>query len=87
MTLAVTLTVDELRALVRDAVRAELGERTETTAEIMTREQVAELLNVDVRTITNYVKKRGLPATKLGGNEWRFRRTEVLKWIEQRKGA
>ena len=82
--LAVTLTVDELRALVRDAVRAELGDRAEPESEFMTRDQVAELLHVDVRSVTNYVKKRGLPAMKLGGNEWRFRRSEVLKWIEEK---
>lgn len=87
MNAVVVLSPEQLEALVRKAVRAELGERASEASEVMTREQVAELLSVDVRTITTYVKKKGLPATKLGGNEWRFRRSDVLRWIEERKGA
>lgn len=84
MTLAVTLTVDELRALVRDEVRAAIPTPVPESAEILTREQVATLLQVNAHHIPLLIKKHGLPAHRLG-NQWRFRREEVLGWLSTRE--
>lgn len=77
--LAVTLTVEELRALVREAVIEAVGPRKAT--EMMTREAVAELLDVHPRVVATYVRKRGLPGVQIG-RTWRFVRAEVVAWIE-----
>ena len=80
--LAVTLTVDELRALVREAVRDEVSRTTEES-EILTRDDAAALLQVHPVMVTRYVRKEGLPAIPLG-REWRFRRSEILAWLDAR---
>lgn len=80
----VMLTVDELHALVREAVRAELGAVAQAEErEVLTREQAAELLQVHPTVLVRYVKRDGLPALKVGP-EWRFRRSELLAWLEAR---
>lgn len=84
--LAVTLTVEELRALIRDELRRALaqGEAKSEGDAIMTREEVAELLRVHPRVVTHYVQRRGLPGAKII-RQWRFRRSEVLAWQEQKR--
>lgn len=50
---------------------------------VMTRDQVAALLQVHPTMVTRYVRDRGLPGAKLpGGNEWRFKRVDVVSWLE-----
>lgn len=85
--LAVTLTVDELRSLVRDEVRRELGilKASDESADVLTREQAAKLLHVEAHTVTRWVKARGLPGHRLAGGEWRFRRSALLRWLDQHK--
>ncbi|HEY5241124.1 MAG TPA: helix-turn-helix domain-containing protein [Polyangiaceae bacterium] len=79
--LAVTLTVNELRELVRGEVQAALGAKVDD--EVLTRDQVAKLLRVDPHTVTRYALRHRLPGSTIGGR-WRFRRVEVLRWMEQR---
>lgn len=82
---AFTLTVDDLEALVGRKVREAVGElETRLANEIMTRAQVAELLQVHPAVVGRYVKWRKLPARKIG-SEWRFKRSEVLRWLDQQK--
>lgn len=82
---AFTLTVDDLEALVSRKVREVVGElETRLANEIMTRAQVAELLQVHPVVVGRYVKKKGLPARKIG-SEWRFKRSEVLRWLDKQK--
>lgn len=88
MTLAVTLTVDELRALVREEVQRVRGPAIASAPapEVMTRRQVAELLQVHEQVVGRYVRERGLPGSKIADGEWRFLRSEVLAWVRaQRK--
>lgn len=83
--LAVTLTVDELRALVREAVREERSAPVEEAAEVLTREQVARLLQVNAHFVPKLIKQ-GMPAHRLG-EQWRFRRSEVLAWLAKNGGT
>lgn len=76
------LEVDALRAMVREAVRAEVAGLRGDEREVMTREQVAEYLQVCVETVTTRVERDGLPGVKLpGSREWRFLRSDVQAWV------
>lgn len=84
MTLAVTLTVEELRALVRDELRAaspSAGPVDSDPPEVLTRKQAAELLQVEQHQIPKLVAK-GLPYSRLG-TQWRFRRSAILQWLSE----
>jgi excisionase family DNA binding protein len=78
----VTLTVEQLRSLIREEVRGELG-NTNASSTYMTVDQVAELLQVNARTVRNWVRSEGLPAMRVGA-EYRFRRENVVTWLEDR---
>jgi excisionase family DNA binding protein len=83
-----------LRAAMRDAVREVVREELRAAhavnqaAEILTREQAAELIQVHPAVVTRYVRTRGLPGFKIG-RDWRFKRSEVVAWLEasRAKGA
>lgn len=83
----VLLTPDELRALVRDAVRQEIGAHDQVAAipDVLTREQVADLLQIHKNVVSRYIRDKGLPTHRIGG-EYRFRRNEVLAWLERQNG-
>jgi excisionase family DNA binding protein len=49
-------------------------------AEIMTIPQVAEYLNCHYSTVLRILKARKLPGFRLGG-DWRFRRSDLERWI------
>lgn len=56
---------------------------TQSNCELMTVQQVAELLQVPVSWIYGRMRKRSLerlPAYRLG-KYWRFDRNEVLAWV------
>jgi excisionase family DNA binding protein len=83
--LAVTLTVDELRKLVREEVQRASGPSIASTApEVMTRADVAKLLQVHPNVVGRYIREQGLPAARLGG-EWRFLRADIIAWLAARK--
>ncbi len=81
--LIVTMTVAELRSLMRDVVREELVARQSDEHEVLTRDEVAELLQVHPDVVTRYVRNDGLPGAKVGP-EWRFRRSQILHWLESK---
>lgn len=60
------------------------GEVMAVNDEILTLPEVADLLKVAEKTVYTMVKRRDLPAFKVGG-QWRFQRTDLLSWIEQQK--
>src|SRR4051812_44826245 len=80
--LAVTLTIEELSVLVRNAVRSEMA--LPTDSDLLTREQAAELLQVHPVVVSSYVKKHGLPATRIGPRALRFSKAAILTWLEAR---
>jgi len=51
--------------------------------EIMTIEEVARLLRVSERTVYDWAQKGTIPAGKLGAS-WRFKRSQVEKWVDDR---
>lgn len=84
--LAVTLTIEELEALVEGAVRkATAGAAAPGAPEVLTREEVAKLLRLHPNVVVRWIRSRGLPATKIG-NEWRFLRSQVVAWIAANEG-
>jgi len=88
--LAVTLTVEQLRELMRDA--AEEGARAAMASAparqdddpLLTREEAAKLLRICPHSVATFVRTKGLPGTKVVG-KWRFRRSELLAWQEGRR--
>ncbi len=54
--------------------------------EILTIEEVAIYLRVSERTVYDWAQKGKIPCGRLGSS-WRFKRTEILKWIENKLGA
>jgi excisionase family DNA binding protein len=77
----VVVSPGELQTIVRDAVRAELGERTD--GDILTRDEAAEMVKVHPKILLKYVRTLGLPAQRLG-RDWRFSRRDVLTWMRDR---
>ena len=81
----VMVTPDELRVVVRDAVR-ECA--TGPEPEVLTLEQAAAFLQISAVTARKYITTRALPAIPLGPREWRFRRSDLLTWLDmQRRGG
>jgi excisionase family DNA binding protein len=83
MTVVALLTPEEITAIVAKAVTSALATRP-GESEILTRDQVAEMLKVHPATVTQYVKKKGLRGVQLTGGDWRFRRSDLEAWLEQR---
>jgi excisionase family DNA binding protein len=57
--------------------------------DVLTVEQLAQLLQVDEKTVRSLAASGELPGRKLG-RQWRFSRQAVLEWLanpERRKGA
>jgi excisionase family DNA binding protein len=52
--------------------------------EILTLPEVAQLLKVAEKTVYTMAQKSQLPAFKVGG-QWRFKRVDIDRWIEQRR--
>ena len=52
--------------------------------DIITANEAAELLKVHVRTIYKMAQENKIPAVRLGGL-WRFRRSELIKFIDSGK--
>ncbi|MCL2609177.1 MAG: PTS sugar transporter subunit IIA [Treponema sp.] len=51
--------------------------------EILTIEEVAQYLRVSERTVYEWAQKGEIPAGKIG-TIWRFKRDEVLRWVNER---
>ena len=54
--------------------------RHEPSPEVLTAEQLADLLQVDAKTVRSLAARGDLPGRKLG-REWRFSRRAVLDWL------
>jgi len=79
---------DELKQLVREAMRDELGrsKSTNTEEKLLDPEEAAEMLSVSVDWLYHEAKK--LPfARKLGPRMLRFSYTGMLRWMESKKFA
>lgn len=87
MTLAVTLTVEELGELVRGQLRAEL-ERVKlgSAKEVLTLIEAAEFLDRHPKKVMELVRAKRLPAHYISEREPRFKRTELLGWLDTLPG-
>ncbi len=54
--------------------------------DILTIEEVAKYLRVSERTVYDWAQKGEIPAGKIG-TVWRFKRTEIEKWVNERLSA
>ena len=52
-------------------------------AELMTVDDVAELLAVSCETVKRHARSGQMPAAKVGG-KWRFVRSQVIAWLERK---
>ncbi len=52
---------------------------------LLTTQEVADLLRLNVETIYRLVQREGLPAAKIGG-QWRFWAAEVRGWVRGKRG-
>jgi hypothetical protein len=81
--LAVTLTVEQLGALVAERVRAELARMPLVVPpEVMTLEETAALLKRHPKIVTRLTREAGLPVRYISAREPRFKRSEVLAWLD-----
>jgi excisionase family DNA binding protein len=74
---------DELVAIVREAVREELTQAPMVESQYLDADRLATLLGVARSSIPQLVKREGLPTIRLG-RLYRFRRSEVIAWLEER---
>lgn len=54
--------------------------------DILTIREVAEYLKVTEKTAYGLAQKRLLPGFKVGG-QWRFKRADIDRWIEEQKAG
>jgi len=54
------------------------------TDEILTIREIAEYLKIKEKTIYALVARGGIPGFKVGGS-WRFRRSEIDRWIREQE--
>lgn len=83
--LAVTLSVEQLRELMRAAVREEL-ENHSGPKEILVISEAAEFLQMHPKVLSKKAAAGEIPAHKFGP-EWRFLRSELLAHIAGKKVA
>ena len=48
-------------------------------------EEAAEYLGVKPSTIRTWIKAKDMPAHKIGGKLWKFKRSEIDKWVNSGK--
>jgi excisionase family DNA binding protein len=83
MSAVVIMSADEARDFIRAVLREELRQPANVEHEFLTAEGVAELLGVHSKTVAKLVVREQLPARRLG-RSYRFRRSEVVAWLEER---
>lgn len=53
--------------------------------ELLTVEEVAKMLKMSSFTIREYARRGKLPALKFG-QQWRFKKSEVMNWLDSQGG-
>lgn len=74
--LVVTVTIGELRELMREVLRDELAEDESDLSPYMSTTEVAERYDVSRRTVLNWCKT-GKVAAVQAGSQWRIRRDSL----------
>jgi excisionase family DNA binding protein len=78
-TLMIAFRPAELREMIRQELKAVLGERP---AELMTTAQIAEELGVSDDLVRLWVREQGCPCIRAGQKKFRFRMSDVIAWLE-----
>jgi excisionase family DNA binding protein len=53
---------------------------------LLTLPEAAELLHVSTRTLQRMIRRKDLPAFKVGG-QWRVRESQLTRWIQGQEGS
>jgi predicted DNA-binding transcriptional regulator AlpA len=76
-----------LEGIVRRVVREEVEAAFNSDDQLLTAEQVAEMLGYrDVHSVYRLKREKNLQAINLGNNSLRFRRADVRRFIQERAG-
>jgi excisionase family DNA binding protein len=54
--------------------------------QFMTTEEVLEYLQVNLRTVDRLIRRRNIPAIRVG-RQWRFRRGDIEAWLETQRAT
>ena len=54
--------------------------------QFMTTEEVLEYLQVNLRTVYRLIRRRSIPAIRVG-RQWRFRRGDIEAWLETQRAT
>lgn len=85
--LAVSLTVEQLKALMEEAAtKAVMRSTSAQPNEVLTIKEAGELLRMHPNVLAKKVEELGIPAHRIS-REWRFRRSELLEWLSKQSAA
>ena len=84
-TLALTLTVDQLRALVREEVHKSVN-GSANLEPLLDAEDVAKILGVDTAYVYGLARDKKIPSVKLGKYR-KFMPAQVKKWLDRKNSA
>jgi excisionase family DNA binding protein len=48
-------------------------------------DEAAEYLGVKTSTVRAWIKSNNMPAHKIGGKLWKFKRSEIDKWVQDKE--
>lgn len=69
----------------KEALRATAGEaKVRELFQLLTAEETAEFLALEVGTVRNLTYRRELPSVKIGSSGVRYRLLDLIAWSEQR---
>lgn len=84
----VVMSAERVRALIDEAVtKANARSAPAVVKEVLSLTEAAEFLGRHPRQVTRLVREEGLPAHYISEREPRFKRTELLAWIDSRPNA
>jgi excisionase family DNA binding protein len=85
----VTLRVADLEAIVLRSVKAAMALAAPEAKEVLGFKDACELLDASAPTVRRWTREEGLPYIRLGGRTGgkilKFRRSEVLAWLDNRR--
>jgi excisionase family DNA binding protein len=86
--IAASLTVDQLRHIVRKEIDAALATRAPVEG-LLTTAEMAAVLKIHPKTLARRVRLEGLPAHRTGdgAGEYRFKMSEVDAWLAARRSS
>lgn len=82
--LLVTLTVEQLRELIREEIRAAIGPDGSATLDaLLNAEQVAKILGVEPAYVYSQARVKKIPSIKIGKYR-KFSPSQIKKWLDRR---